>query len=90
MRTVELLDALEGEARGAYAGVAGCFSYDGSVDLSVVIRTAVVANGRVSVGTGGAITIDSEPGSELDETVAKSAPILRAFGVAHPWGDATP
>ena len=83
-RTVEMLDELEAEPRGAYAGVLGYFSYDGSVDLSVVIRTAVVADGEVTIGTGGAVTIDSDADEEFDETLAKSAAVLRAFGRRHP------
>ncbi|GGD25886.1 aminodeoxychorismate synthase, component I [Microbacterium faecale] len=83
-RTVEMLDELEAEPRGAYAGVLGFFSYGGSVDLSVVIRTAVVAGGEVTVGTGGAITIDSDPDDEFDETLAKTAAVLAAFGRSHP------
>ena len=83
-RTVEMLDELEAEPRGAYAGVLGYFSYDGSVDMSVVIRTAVVADGEVTIGTGGAITIDSDADEEFDETLAKSAAVLRAFGRRHP------
>ncbi|WP_231916253.1 anthranilate synthase component I family protein [Microbacterium karelineae] len=84
-RTVELLDELEAEPRGVYSGVIGLFSRCGSVDLSVVIRTAVVSGGEVSIGTGGAITYDSDPDAEADETVAKSTPLLRAFGRAHPF-----
>lgn len=86
-RTVELLDALEAEPRGVYAGVIGAFSRCGAVDLSVVIRTAVVADGVARIGTGGAITIDSDPAAEADETVAKSAAMLRALGCTHPFED---
>ncbi|WP_221584791.1 anthranilate synthase component I family protein [Microbacterium sp. G2-8] len=84
-RTVELLDALEVAPRGVYSGVIGFFSRCGSVDLAVVIRTAVVAGGEARIGTGGAITIDSDPDDEADETVAKSTPVLRAFGRTHPF-----
>ncbi|WP_110589981.1 chorismate-binding protein [Microbacterium suaedae] len=84
-RTVEMLDALEAAPRGAYSGVVGYFSRCGSVDLSVVIRTAVAADGEVTIGTGGAITYDSDPDAEADETVAKSTPLLRAFGRTHPF-----
>ncbi|MGI6879037.1 anthranilate synthase component I family protein [Microbacterium sp. gxy059] len=84
-RTVELLDALEAAPRGVYSGVVGCFSRCGSVDLSVVIRTAVIADGRATIGTGGAITIDSDPDQEADETVAKSDALLTAFGRTHPF-----
>ncbi|WP_205529089.1 anthranilate synthase component I family protein [Microbacterium halotolerans] len=84
-RSVELLDGLEAEPRGAYSGVLGAFSRCGAVDLSVVIRTAVVADGEVTIGTGGAITIDSRPEAEAEETVAKADALLRAFGVDHPF-----
>ena len=85
-RTVELLDELEAAPRGVYSGALGHFSRCGSVDLSVVIRTAVVEAGEASIGTGGAITFDSDPEAELDETIAKSGAVLAAFGVGHPWG----
>lgn len=84
-RTVELLDALEAEPRGVYSGVIGAFSRCGAVDLSVVIRTAVVADGVARIGTGGAITIDSDPDAEADETVAKASAMLSAFGCTHPF-----
>jgi len=84
-RTCELLDALEPDSRGVYAGAIGYFSRDGSVDLSVVIRTAVLEGGAATIGTGGAITIDSDPGAELDETIAKSQALLTALGADHPW-----
>ncbi|WOF21794.1 anthranilate synthase component I family protein [Microbacterium betulae] len=84
-RTVELLDGLEAAARGLYSGVIGAFSRCGAVDLAVVIRTAVVSDGLVEIGTGGAITIESDPESEADETVAKATPLLQAFGRTHPF-----
>ncbi|MBP2436363.1 aminodeoxychorismate synthase component I [Microbacterium amylolyticum] len=84
-RTVEMLDDLEAVPRGVYSGVVGFFSADGAVDLSVVIRTAVIENGEARIGTGGAITYDSVPEDELDETIAKSGAVLRAFGRTHPF-----
>jgi len=84
-RTVELLDELEAAPRGVYSGALGYFSRCGSVDLSVVIRTAVVEDGEIAIGTGGAITFDSDPEAELDETIAKSSAMLRGFGARHPW-----
>lgn len=83
-RTVELLDALEVRARGVYSGVLGCFSRCGRADLSVVIRTAVHDGDRVSVGTGGAVVLDSDAGAEREETALKAAAVLRAYGYVHP------
>ncbi|PPF56019.1 aminodeoxychorismate synthase, component I [Clavibacter michiganensis] len=84
VRTVAMLDRLEAAPRGVYSGFIGHFSRCGSADLSVVIRTAVVDGDMVSIGTGGAITVKSDPVAELEETIAKSSAILRAFGRAHP------
>lgn len=84
-RTCEMLDALEPDDRGVYSGAIGYVSRDGSVDLSVVIRTAVLEGREATIGTGGAITIDSDPQTELDETIAKSQPLLAALGATHPW-----
>lgn len=83
-RTVELLDGLEASPRGVYSGCIGYFSRCGSTDLSIVIRTAVVDGRTVRIGTGGAITVDSDPLTELDETVAKAQAMLGAFGRVHP------
>ncbi|MGA8245587.1 MAG: chorismate-binding protein, partial [Nocardioides sp.] len=67
VRTMELIDRLEPQPRGVYSGALGYFGADGSVDLSVVIRTAVATPGRLTAGTGGAITLDSDPVAELEE-----------------------
>ncbi|WGD37487.1 anthranilate synthase component I family protein [Lysinibacter sp. HNR] len=85
IRTVQLLDQLEKEPRGVYSGAIGYFSLSGQVDLSIVIRTATIDGGRVTVGTGGAITVLSEAADELSETILKTAPLLEAFDVSHPF-----
>ncbi len=63
-RTVELLEGLEAVPRGVYSGVLGYFSFTGAADLSIVIRTAVSDSGTVRIGTGGAITVQSDPEAE--------------------------
>ncbi len=87
VRTVRLLDALERRSRGVYSGVLGYFSLCGRADLSVVIRTAVHDGDAVSIGTGGAITWQSDPEAEHDETVVKSTAVLAAYGLDHPDAD---
>jgi len=78
-RTVALLAELEPEPRGVYSGALGVIGADGSVDLSVVIRTAVCTPDGVTIGTGGAIVWDSVPADEYDETMLKARALLEAY-----------
>jgi anthranilate synthase component 1 len=69
VRAMEIIDELEPERRGAYAGAVGYIAADGrSMDLAITIRTCVIANGEVSVNAGAGIVADSVPEREWDET----------------------
>ncbi len=78
-RTMAILDQLEGAPRGVYSGAIGWFGLSGACDLSVVIRTIVLAGGRARVGSGGAIVTQSDPEAELGEMLLKAAAPLRAI-----------
>jgi para-aminobenzoate synthetase len=78
-RTMEIIDELEGAARGVYSGAIGWFGLGGACDLSVAIRTIVLDGERVSVGAGGAIVVDSDPGEELAEMLLKARASTAAF-----------
>ena len=72
LRTMSIIDELETGPRGVYSGAIGYFSLNGAIDLSVVIRTLVVADGTIRYGVGGAIVALSDPKDEYAETVAKA------------------
>lgn len=78
LRTMEIIDELETEARGIYSGTIGFLGLGGTADLNIVIRTAVRYAGRWRIGAGGAIVLDSDAEDEYHEMVLKAAATLRA------------
>jgi para-aminobenzoate synthetase len=78
-RTMDIVDELEGEARGVYSGALGYLGLGGGCDLSVVIRTIVIGGEEVSVGAGGAIVMQSDPEQELEEMLLKAQAPMRAL-----------
>ncbi|MFS4096328.1 aminodeoxychorismate synthase component I [Streptomyces sp. AF1A] len=79
LRTMEIIDRLETEARGVYSGTLGYFGLSGGTDLNIVIRTAVRNGDDLSIGAGGAIVLDSDPHDEYQEMILKADAPLRAY-----------
>ena len=82
IRAMEIIDEMEGLARGVYTGSIAHFGTDGSAELSIVIRTAVWDRGRVHVHVGGGIVADSTPDGEYVETLDKARAVLAAVAAA--------
>jgi anthranilate synthase component 1 len=78
VRAMEIIEELEGTRRGPYGGAVGYFSFDGSMDTCITIRTMVKRGDRVYFQAGAGIVADSNPAREYDETVNKA----RAVAIA--------
>ncbi|MDP3968233.1 MAG: anthranilate synthase component I family protein [Nocardioides sp.] len=80
LRTMEIIANVEDTPRGVYAGAFGWIAGDGRADLGVVIRSWVRdADGRWELGTGGGITVGSDPETEHAESRWKADRLLRVF-----------
>jgi anthranilate synthase component 1 len=78
VRAMEIIDELEKERRGVYAGAVGYFAANGSMDTCIVLRTAVVKDGTMYVQAGGGVVADSDPEAEFQETVNKAKALFAA------------
>lgn len=78
VRAMEIIDELEHEKRGIYAGAVGYFSADGSMDTCIVLRTAIVKDGVMYVQAGAGVVADSVAASEYAECEAKARALVRA------------
>jgi len=78
-RTMEIIDKLEGGARGIYSGALGWFGLGGACDLNIVIRSVVIDAGRAYFGVGGAIIALSDPEEEFAETMIKARGMVEAI-----------
>ncbi|WP_309069610.1 anthranilate synthase component I family protein [Microbacterium sp.] len=81
LRTMQIIDEVEQTPRGAYAGALGWIAGDGRADLGVIIRTLLTDGaGSYTLGTGGGITVQSDPDDEHAESRWKAERLIRALG----------
>ena len=78
VRAMEIVDELEKEKRGLYAGSVGYFSAAGELDSCIILRTALIKDGMMYVQAGAGIVADSNPKSEQQECVDKVKALFRA------------
>jgi anthranilate synthase component 1 len=78
VRAMEIIEEVEGTRRGHYAGAVGYFSYDGSMDTCITIRTLLMQGDTITIQAGAGIVADSVPAKEYQESVNKA----RALAVA--------
>lgn len=87
VRAMEIIDELEKEKRGIYAGAVGYLSADGSMDTCIVLRTAIVKDGTMYVQAGAGVVADSTWQSEYAECEAKARALVRAAKEAVQFAD---
>jgi anthranilate synthase component 1 len=78
VRAMQIIDELERDKRGLYAGCVGYFTADGNMDTCIVLRTSIVKDGRMYVQAGAGVVADSVPEREHEECVAKARALFRA------------
>ena len=78
VRAMEIIDELERDARGPYGGCIGYFGSSGEMDTCIVLRTAIVRDGTMSVQSGAGIVYDSVNASEQLECINKAKALFKA------------
>ena len=82
IRAMEIIDELEGVARGVYTGCVGIVSVNGACEWNIAIRTIICEDDRALLQVGGGIVADSDPVGEYDETLHKARAMLEAIAEA--------
>ena len=82
IRAMEIIDELESDKRGVYAGAIGYISVAGELDTCIALRTAVVKDRQMHVQAGAGVVYDSDPEADYEETQNKALALIRAAGEA--------
>ena len=79
VRAMEIIEELEGTRRGPYGGAVGYFSFDGSMDTCITIRSLLMQGDTLSLQAGAGIVADSDPATEFQESVNKARGVALAI-----------
>jgi anthranilate synthase component 1 len=82
IRAMEIIEELEPERRGPYAGAVGYFGFSGNMDFCITIRTFIMRDNDLWIQAGAGIVADSEPAREFEETLNKARGLRRAVELA--------
>ena len=82
IRAMEIINELEEEQRGVYAGAVGYFSHSGNQETAIALRTMIIKNGRAYIQAGCGVVADSDPAAEYQESLNKARALLRALDEA--------
>ncbi len=82
IRAMQIIAQYEPSHRGFYAGALGYFGYDGNMDTCIMLRTALLKDGRIHIQAGAGVVADSVPASEYQETVSKASALFKAVAMA--------
>jgi anthranilate synthase component 1 len=82
IRAMQIINELEQEKRGCYAGAVGYFGFDGALDCCIALRSVVLKGDRAYVQAGAGIVADSIPAAEYQETVSKAMATMQAIARA--------
>jgi len=85
IRAMEIIEELEPERRGPYAGAVGYFGFSGNMDFCITIRTFIQKGHDLWVQAGAGVVADSDPHLEYEETISKSMGLRRALELAAEW-----
>ena len=78
VRAMEIIEELEPERRGFYAGTVGYISADGDLDTCIALRTGLIKDGKLYIQAGGGVVADSDPRAEYEESRNKAKALVRA------------
>ena len=82
VRAMQIIDEMEPQRRGPYAGAVGYVDFSGNMDTCIALRTVVIKDGTAYVQAGGGVVYDSNPTAEYEETVNKSRALIKAIEIA--------